>query len=565
MASFAVIVIMNICFGAYTIRSLSQINYRVEDANSWTVGLAQSGEMQLGVSSVRRLDLDYLLQTDEGARAKVDNLRTDAISLVEKYMNTYKDEVITIPYDNEEERQADLDLIDRVIDQWNRYKAESHTIINLSRERRNDEAADLLHGDSSKQFDQLEEMLLTMAQYNKDGGENGVKTSTEMYNTNKKTIFIILSLITVFSAIVSLLLAGGIKKSIDELLRVSWAIGDGDLTVKAAIYSRDELGILSEQYNSTIASIKSIISHIQESSERMADSTGKLNNGASRTADESDVIARSMEKTSMQSSKQLSEIESMTDTIKTMSESITYETDNVDNLAHAAQESVDKARSGERSIGRAVEQMGMIETAVEASSQVVTSLGERSGEIGQIVATITGISSQTNLLALNAAIEAARAGEHGRGFAVVAEEVKKLAGESRAAADEIAKLIAGIQDETNRAVESMKLGMEEARKGSEAMKESGSVFGELVGVSVESATRLQKVVSVMHSLSSDVSSIVDAARSVENSSRVIAEDSRSVVASTGTQMDSVSDISVTSQNQAKIAQELLETANRFVI
>jgi methyl-accepting chemotaxis protein len=96
-----------------------------------------------------------------------------------------------------------------------------------------------------------------------------------------------------------------------------------------------------------------------------------------------------------------------------------------------------------------------VSRAVAVAADVVSGLGTKSQEVGQIVDTIGGIASQTNLLALNAAIEAARAGEQGRGFAVVAEEVRKLAEGSQASASSIAEIIGDIQEQTRRAVEAM--------------------------------------------------------------------------------------------------------------
>lgn len=63
-------------------------------------------------------------------------------------------------------------------------------------------------------------------------------------------------------------------------------------------------------------------------------------------------------------------------------------------------------------------------------------------DVAGIVGAISGIAKQTNLLALNATIEAARAGQAGRGFAVVASEVKKLAGDTRQAAERAQLMVA---------------------------------------------------------------------------------------------------------------------------
>lgn len=113
-------------------------------------------------------------------------------------------------------------------------------------------------------------------------------------------------------------------------------------------------------------------------------------------------------------------------------------------------------------------------------AQSVHGLGERSREVGSIVELISDIADQTNLLALNAAIEAARAGEHGRGFAVVAEEVRALAEQSAEAAGNIAKLIAAIQAEADRAVAGISASAVQADANARVVSESGDVIKEIL-------------------------------------------------------------------------------------
>ncbi|MGH2895354.1 MAG: methyl-accepting chemotaxis protein, partial [Solirubrobacteraceae bacterium] len=100
---------------------------------------------------------------------------------------------------------------------------------------------------------------------------------------------------------------------------------------------------------------------------------------------------------------------------------------------------------GAQAAGSTNDVMQRVRVSGQEAQAGIEELARKSGQIGGILDTITGIADQTNLRALNAAIEAARAGEHGRGFAVVAEEVRRLAEQSGGSATSIADLIQEIQ------------------------------------------------------------------------------------------------------------------------
>ncbi len=75
------------------------------------------------------------------------------------------------------------------------------------------------------------------------------------------------------------------------------------------------------------------------------------------------------------------------------------------------------------------------------NTEAMDKIREASDKIAEIIGSIEEIADQTALLSLNASIEAARAGEHGRGFAVVATQVGALAEQSSEAARNTKDLI----------------------------------------------------------------------------------------------------------------------------
>jgi methyl-accepting chemotaxis protein len=154
-----------------------------------------------------------------------------------------------------------------------------------------------------------------------------------------------------------------------------------------------------------------------------------------------------------------------------------------ENAASAAAEAQSLSLDGLDAAEKATGAMASVRESSAQVNETMEGLAQKSERIGGMVDTITGIASQTNLLALNAAIEAARAGEQGRGFAVVAEEVRKLAEESQAAAQQISDLNSEIQAETQRALSVVQQSVALTEGGTEVVEHAREAFA-AIGKSV---------------------------------------------------------------------------------
>ncbi|WP_165495830.1 methyl-accepting chemotaxis protein [Marinobacter halodurans] len=138
------------------------------------------------------------------------------------------------------------------------------------------------------------------------------------------------------------------------------------------------------------------------------------------------------------------------------------------------------ALQGQTVVIKTIDAMQRTSDIVTKSSGVIRGLGERSGEIGQIIDLISNIASQTNLLALNAAIEAARAGDQGRGFAVVSDEVRQLAEKTSHATDQIRHTVEAMQCELGAAVTTMEEGVIVVQAGTEEAMKSEAALGNIL-------------------------------------------------------------------------------------
>lgn len=218
--------------------------------------------------------------------------------------------------------------------------------------------------------------------------------------------------------------------------------GEGDLTQRLRVESKDELGILSEVFNKFMEKLQVMIKDITIGVETLSSSSTELSSI-------SDLMSHGAKQTSEKSRDVSSASEEMTANMNSISAAMEQSSTNTNTVATAAEE----MNSTINEIAQNAEEARTIsEKAVKKvneSADKMAELGEAAKAIGKVVETITDISDQVNLLSLNATIEAARAGEAGKGFAVVANEIKALAAQTSEASGDIKSRIENMQQSSS--------------------------------------------------------------------------------------------------------------------
>lgn len=377
---------------------------------------------------------------------------------------------------------------------------------------------------------------------------------------------IITLVISILALVMGIWFARLISRPLEALVASAKAISNGDLTIEKIQYQgKDEIRELIDAFALMAQNLRQLISNVADASQQVAASSEQLTASAEQSAQAANQVAIAITDVAQGTEKQLKSIDEATQEVELMSTGIKQVSENANVVAVTSEKTADAANNGEAAINKAINQMSMIEKTVMDSAEVVTDLGERSKEIGQIVSTISGIAGQTNLLALNAAIEAARAGEQGRGFAVVAEEVRKLAEQSQEAAKQIEQLISDIQLETDKAVVAMNQGTKEVELGTEVVNDAGHAFNQISELVKAMSSQTQGISGAIKQMAEGSQRIVYTFSEIESASREAAGHAQSVSAATEEQSASMEEIASSSQGLAKMAEDLQYIISKFKV
>lgn len=256
-------------------------------------------------------------------------------------------------------------------------------------------------------------------------------------------------------------------------------IQKGDLSIELTetILERyDEVGAIGRALEALKNKIAEIMSTIGKEVETIGDITYKLQDDTESAKTDSSKMAEEISKVVAGSNEQLNYVTTSVAITKEIGLGIEQINQSIESVTGTTSETVAKTQEGHKVINNTIAEIKEASKTLDVVTEQMQMLGERSEQIQDITAMITGIAKQTNLLALNAAIEAARSGEHGKGFSVVADEVKALAEQSSEAAQKIEGIIGEVQKEIAEAIIQIEVSTGYVKNSTEAAYKAGETF-----------------------------------------------------------------------------------------
>ncbi|NLT96474.1 MAG: methyl-accepting chemotaxis protein [Clostridia bacterium] len=384
-------------------------------------------------------------------------------------------------------------------------------------------------------------------------------------NQIKLRTFLIVGAFLVLAVVVSIFIANNIVNPIKQLQVLMEKAGNGDLTVKSAIKTRDEIRDLGESFNKMISSQKEIVGQVRKAAMELSASSQEMAASSEQASSATQEISASIQQVAQDADKQNKAVLEVSKSLVQLSSLVQLAQDKAVKVNKNSEETMDTAQKGRQKVEDTVRAMETISVSSRETADVIRELNSLSVKVGEIITTINAIAEQTNLLALNAAIEAARAGEHGRGFAVVAEEVRKLAEESNEGATEIAALVNQMMKQTETAVESMDRGKKAVDNGVKVVQDTDLAFSAIITAVEETVHDIKEIVDITNeevATSDQVVRLIDTVASITEST---AASSQEVSAATEEQTAAVQTVASAAEEISALANSLDDLVKIFRI
>ena len=385
---------------------------------------------------------------------------------------------------------------------FNRYRDEAQRVANLIAQGNSiaqlDKAVKISDGPAVKGFKALDEHYTELVELYTNEFEETSEGGATAALVGLLVAFVVLQIMLLtLNRYISVRLS-----HIDDAV-MNLSAGEADLTRRLPEDGKDEFTQLAAHFNQFMGKMAELVGSVRDLS---------LNIEAGLTQIESNEDSNTT-----RFARQREQTEQLAAAVEELAATAHSVAESTGNAVQAVDEARHHFDNGVGALEGSVKSMQGLSDGVHDAAKVISSLKDKSDEIGNIINVIGDIAEQTNLLALNAAIEAARAGEQGRGFAVVADEVRTLASRTQHSTEEIRTMIEQLQRSSEQAVSAMDRSAEDSSSSVDMVQQAETAMQQIAS-EIQKIAQLNMQIAEASGQQSDVTDTIN--QSIHNISQL---------------------------------------------
>ncbi|MBN2050305.1 MAG: HAMP domain-containing protein [Spirochaetales bacterium] len=384
--------------------------------------------------------------------------------------------------------------------------------------------------------------------------ESTLKTITFSFLLIGLIIALASILIAIISSVLGIRISKAVRKTSDMLRDISE--GEGDLTGRIQIASKDEIALMARYFNATMENIESLIHTIQQETATLKEIGSDLSASMTETAASVNQITANIKGVKNQVANQATGVEKTDERVTEITRSIEKLNDHIENQAASVAQSsssIEEMVANIASVTRILEKNAQAFEELMSASEIgnskmndvatiIKSISHESEGLIEAGTIIESIAGQTNLLAMNAAIEAAHAGEAGRGFAVVADEIRKLAETSGVQGKSISNVLNKLKESIDQA----------AKSTDGALKQ----FSHMVDLTRTVNSQEQVIKNAMDEQNTGSTQVLEAIRMINDITSIVKDSSLDMLSASG-------DVTVEMRRLSDITGEITNSMNEM--
>lgn len=379
------------------------------------------------------------------------------------------------------------------------------------------------------------------------------------------TIIIVLISIIIAMICAYLYSTRGIINPINKLEKLMKRAGEGDLTVKININSKDEIEELGSSFNNMIKHQDEIVRGVSNAAEQLNAASEEMAASSEEISATTEEISATVNNVAQDAEKQNTSIIDVSGVLVQLSSLVQLAQNRAKATSSNAADTMSAADFGRTKVEETVRAMNIISVGSDETAQALESLNKLSAKVGGIINTINSIAEQTNLLALNAAIEAARAGENGKGFSVVADEVRKLSEESNDKAKEISILVNEMVNQTQNAVIAMERSKTEVDNGVKIVSETDKAFINIINAIENITEHVNEILEITGDEVASSDKVIKLINEIATITESNSSNSENVSLAIEEQATAINNLTATAEETSAMAEELTRLVEKFKI